>query len=508
MSSTTKLNKLLGGGGSEETDIDATAVLLHLIESKKISIDEVKDAAHAVKNDIDVIDLCDVNDEQQKDTAESTSADSTFNTEIIKADDEETVCDIESSEQAEETQIQITKPLFQKGDSVYAKWERSLEWFPGIILSYTSNDCKSRYGESRTYRIKFDDGDVGDCEDFHVFHRRDYHLNKRKESTWKGVKTDRDENSTDEWAKLVGWYVVTTVDGKTLTFSTLLQAMRAYDESVVKRKGCETKGSELNLPEDYPDLKATGEVDVNAVTPVTEAGVERKSKRRKIGVLDQNKTFSENETDVMMTEEQNGNTFVLPTDRSQPLRKSCLITRKQLACLTGGKVNKHQYGNPLNVRTPVTYCGGAAMATENGRVRHLCMKEEMNYSYPSNQNEQFVVYRRAPSHRGTQQRDVKLLIMAHPNHPPIPIFWEPSDQSGKPSDQSGSVVMYIGHWKIGHIEDLRDRTEMHLGCYRCAKIYFDFYRFDEHWEKVIRDSHDKTHEQIKELNLDKFQECV
>lgn len=374
-----------------------------------------------------------------------------------------------------------------------------MEWFPGTILSYTANDCKSRYGESRTYRIKFDDGDVGDCEDYNVFHRRDYLLNKRKESTWKGVKTVRDENSTDVWAKLVGWYVVTSVHGKTLTFSTLLKAMRAYDESVVNQKGCETKGSELNLPEDYPNLKGTRELDVNAVTPATEAGGgERKIKRRKIGVLDQNQneTFSaENETDVVIAEEQNGNTFVLPNDRSQPLRKSCPITRKQLACLTGGKVNKHQYGNPLNVKTPVTYCGGAAMATKNGRVHHLCMKEEMNYPYPSNQNEQFVVYRRAPSQRGTQQRDVKLLIMAHPNHPPIPIFWEPSDQSG-------SAVMYIGHWKISHIEDLRDRTEMHLGCYRCAKLYFDFYRFDENWEKVIRDSHDKTLEQIKELNFD------
>lgn len=121
MSSTTKLNKLLGGGGSEKADIDATAVLLHLIGSKKISIDEVKDAVHAVKNGTDVIDLCDGDDEQQKDTEGVTGAASTFNTESVKADDEETVCDIESSEQAEEAQIQITKPLFQKGDSVYAK---------------------------------------------------------------------------------------------------------------------------------------------------------------------------------------------------------------------------------------------------------------------------------------------------------------------------------------------------------------------------------------------------
>eukprot|EP00985_Skeletonema_marinoi_P012072 scaffold5759_cov93-Skeletonema_marinoi.AAC.1 len=193
---------------------------------------------------------------------------------------------------------------------------------------------------------------------------------------------------------------------------------------------------------------------------------------------------------------QNANTFVLPDDQSQSLQKSCLITRTRLACLTGGKVNKHQYGNPLNVGTPVTYCGGAAIATKNGKVHHICIKEEMNCPYPSTYTEQFVVYRKAPSPEksGRQQKDVQLLIQAHPNHPPIPIFWEPTDQIG-------SAVMYIGHWTIAQIEDLKDRAEKYLGYYRCAKLYFDFHHFDERWEKVFRLCHDKPHEQIKELDF-------
>ena len=74
--------------------------------------------------------------------------------------------------------------------------------------------------------------------------------------------------------------------------------MRAYDESIIKQKGSETKGYELNLPEDYP------EVGVNAVTPVAETGGERESKRRKIGVNGQHESFwAANKTEVVITEE-------------------------------------------------------------------------------------------------------------------------------------------------------------------------------------------------------------
>ena len=137
------------------------------------------------------------------------------------------------------------------------------------------------------------------------------------------------------------------------------------------------------------------------------------------------------------------------------------------------------------------------------------MKEDMNDPPPSSNKEPFVVYRRAPSQLGKQQRDVKLLIMAHPNHPPIPIFWEPTDQSGSDElrelekvNKDEKTVMYIGHWNIARVEDMKDRREMLLGCYRCAKIHFVFSYFDERWEKIIQRSHDKTIEQIKELDFD------
>ncbi|KAL7491209.1 hypothetical protein ACHAWT_000628, partial [Skeletonema menzelii] len=360
-----RLTELLGGGGREEADADATAVLLKLIESGNISIDKVKEAAHAVKNDSGVIDLFDEHggDEQQRDSEITTASASTVNTDI-KAEDEQTVCDEESPGQSEQTQI--LKPLYE------------------ICC------CSCCVGAKR-------------------------------------------------------------------------------------------------------------ELGVYAVTPQAEAGGEHKSKRRKIDGHEQDKTSSvENDTDVEI-EGQNDNTFGprLHGGRGQALRKSCLISRKQLACLTGGKVNEHR--NPLNVGTPISYTGGAAMAKKDDKIHHLCMKEEMNHPYPSTDEEQFIVYRKAPSESGKHQKDVELLIKAHPNHPPIPIFWEPTDQSGSTEVAKifGAPVMYIGHWKVAQIEDLKGREEMYLGHYRCAKIYLDFSYFDERWEEIIRRSHDQTIEQIK-----------
>jgi hypothetical protein len=309
-----KLNKLLGSGGRKKTDVDATAVLLNLIESGKISMAEAKEAAHAAKkknrrppkkkNDTDVIDLCDDDDSDEQQSDSKIAAAATINAKI-KEEDEQTVCDGEELPQ-QGSEKQILKPLYEKGDSVYAKWEGDGEWYPGTILSYKINDCKSRYGESRTYSIKFDDGDEGDTEDYNVFYHRDYLLTTtRKESKWKGVKIVKDKKSSDGWAKLVGWYEVTTVDGEALVFSALLSAMQAYDKSVIRQKGSQTKASELNLPaEDYTHVKVKREVGVDAVTANAEAECGRESKRRKLDVNDRDNSFwAKRENDVVLTEE-------------------------------------------------------------------------------------------------------------------------------------------------------------------------------------------------------------
>ena len=192
-------------------------------------------------------------------------------------------------------------------------------------------------------------------------------------------------------------------------------------------------------------------------------------------------------------------------DNKNSIRSSALITRMQLACLTGGKVNQHQYGNILKVDTPMGYCGGRAIATKNGKVHHICIKEELNCPYPSSYKEQFVMYRIAPGNGSMQQRDIELLRRWLPTgsitteegpasepHPPIPIFWQPTDQKY-------TAVIYLGHWNIVHIEQLR--SFKYLDIPRCAKLYFDFDHFDDNWEQIIELCKDKSPDQIKEMDF-------
>ena len=163
------------------------------------------------------------------------------------------------------------KPLFEKGDAVYALWEESGTWHPGKIISYKQIDSKSRYGDARKYVVKFDDGDVGSTDDYNVFLAEDYllHLKDKDEWKWKGVENKTDKRSSDGWARAVGWYVA-NIDGETQHFSTLVGALRAYDGSVLKKMGnVETNECDLNLPHEHRDTSPNRKgSNVNVVTPL------------------------------------------------------------------------------------------------------------------------------------------------------------------------------------------------------------------------------------------------
>ena len=171
----------------------------------------------------------------------------------------ETVCDL--------------KPLFEKGDNVYAAWwdpdtdtkrRNKAEWFPGVVLSYeeASIGASSKYGPTRLYHIMFDDGDeLDNIEDYFVCSKTDYELTVKYKKPI-GVRNRRDAKSTDEWAKIVGWYEITGEDGKVQSFSLLTDAMRAHDAIVVrKHHGSHVKRSFLNIPEDYPELFAPTHIE-------------------------------------------------------------------------------------------------------------------------------------------------------------------------------------------------------------------------------------------------------
>jgi hypothetical protein len=96
----------------------------------------------------------------------------------------------------------------------------------------------------------------------------DYELNLRGVAKWKGVKPVKDPNTSDQWAKLVGWYKVSISDDEEKLFSTLLEAMQAYDSSVIQQKGAKTKPSDLNLPETLKKLPKQ-ETNANPATAIS-----------------------------------------------------------------------------------------------------------------------------------------------------------------------------------------------------------------------------------------------
>ena len=167
------------------------------------------------------------------------------------------------------------KPVFQVGDEVYAAWwdpgldaknGTNASWFPGKIESRKigrrrAGSPPSRYGPTRLYRIRYDDGDeLDDLEDYWVCSKRDYELSRKCDDMgWKpiGVAERFDEGSDDEWARMVGWYVV-NVDGEERSFSFLEDAMKAHDACVIREHGTRTKRSYLNLPELHPRLFESG----------------------------------------------------------------------------------------------------------------------------------------------------------------------------------------------------------------------------------------------------------
>ncbi|KAL7453512.1 hypothetical protein ACHAWC_005178 [Mediolabrus comicus] len=213
---------------------------------------------------------------------------------------------------------------------------------------------------------------------------------------------------------------------------------------------------------------------INPVTPVTEDG-RREHKRRKCNI-----------------------------DNENSIRSSALITRMQLACLTGGKVNQHQYRNILKVDTPMGYCGGRAIATKNGKVHHICIKEELNCPHPSSYKEQFVMYRIAPGNGSMQQRDIDCYVDGYQH---VVLRWKMVQvwshthpfQFLQPTHQKCTAVIYLGHWNIVHIEQLR--SFKYLDIPRCAKLYFDFDHFDDNWEQIIEICKDKSPDQIKEMDF-------
>ena len=148
----------------------------------------------------------------------------------------------------------VVKPIIEAGELVFANSSDSLypRWHQGIVKSYKEYKDIDGYGPRRTYSILLDNGDVlDDVEDYQVIKDKEYTLSKRiQESEWKGVTRVYDKESTDPWAREIGWYTV-DIEGVEEAFEHLSYALRAYDINQAQIKGADLKESDLNIPWDW-----------------------------------------------------------------------------------------------------------------------------------------------------------------------------------------------------------------------------------------------------------------
>ncbi|KAL7449934.1 hypothetical protein ACHAWC_001943 [Mediolabrus comicus] len=157
------------------------------------------------------------------------------------------------------------KPRYQVGEEVYAAWwpddkkkDEEPLWYLGRVKGYKDQRSSSKgvgeYGVVRLYKVQYaDDGTEQDFIPEHfVMLKEDYLLSADEDPQhqWKGVKNVVSKDSDDIWASLIGYYVA-TIDGKEVAFPHLSEALRAYDASIVKRKGDKTKQADLNIPKDW-----------------------------------------------------------------------------------------------------------------------------------------------------------------------------------------------------------------------------------------------------------------
>ena len=115
-----------------------------------------------------------------------------------------------------------------KGEAVYVKSREGISE-RGKVRAYKEYEDIDGYGPRRMYSILLDKGDMLDFEDYQVIQEEEYLLSKHiKQSNWKGVKRVVDKESTDPWARAVGWYTV-EIEGVEEAFEHCQTALMAYD---------------------------------------------------------------------------------------------------------------------------------------------------------------------------------------------------------------------------------------------------------------------------------------
>jgi len=133
----------------------------------------------------------------------------------------------------------VKKPLFESEDIVRVQPTGR----KGIVRSYKEYDDIDGYGPRRVYSVEFDNGECrSDIEDYQVIPGTEYMgMGDQNEIVLEGetkLKHIFDEDSSDPWAREVGWYTV-EMKGVEDTFVHLSEATLAHasGSSVVLNRG-------------------------------------------------------------------------------------------------------------------------------------------------------------------------------------------------------------------------------------------------------------------------------
>lgn len=186
------------------------------------------------------------------------------------------------------------KSVQEAGAKVYAAYwppedmdrEEKPSWQPGVVTHRKEDEAADEaYGATYRYNVTYDSGDrLRGLEEQHVCTAEDYDTRLSLDvlgpnggrtmasTSWRGVKGVRnvnDKKSKDLWARHVGWYQA-TIDGKKHDFTSLKDALRAYDAATVRRKGISTVQNDLHFPEEW-----------NALFQPEEEKKEKKKKEKK-----------------------------------------------------------------------------------------------------------------------------------------------------------------------------------------------------------------------------------
>lgn len=153
---------------------------------------------------------------------------------LIESDRETDSCDGMPTSLNEPTTCK-TKPVFVKGEKVYALWSGGTDkWYSGRIWDINILPMSDKgYGPAKTFDVIYDDGEIeSGIKEIYVMKKVDYELCiTREDKEWVGVTNVTEKDSEDEYARTVGWYEVHIEEtNEKYVFSSLNEALRFHDK--------------------------------------------------------------------------------------------------------------------------------------------------------------------------------------------------------------------------------------------------------------------------------------